>query len=294
MTIKRNSDAGKALVKALGDGSRVVVDMASLESKLASVSAVVGDTIPVLYAGGSIESVQEAGTDQAIVGLVAQQRKDDGAKQAETHYTSVLVTPLFSIETLVADSAGRDWVEKIIEKETAHVSFRPIRNAEDGESLEDYATRVPATLSNLVTAAARDKIDTEAVTILWPMFRSVIQEMSKGADEDGKAAKAALAFLPGAKAIATVSKAIRSADWARRNTPELEVGGFWSYAAQSMIEGAKEPLPDPENPGDHIEVDASTIAKWHAGRDEEIIEPPVTRAPKDVAGLETFLARMTG
>lgn len=291
MTIKRNSDAGKALVDALGDGSRAVVLLTELEAKAAKIAKVIGDSIPMLFAGGSAEAVANAGTESVIIGLVAQQRKESEGKAAETFYTAVLVTPLFSVATLLADEGGKAWLEKIVEKESAHVSFRPIRNSEEGESLEGYAERVPVTLSDLVTAAARDKIDTEALEVLWPYFRLSIQTMAKNKDAS---AAATLAFLPGAKAIPTVSKALRSKDWAVRNTPDLEKAGFWAQAGRVMLEVAKGPVPNPSKPEDRIEVDASVIAQWLDGRDATIIEPPVARAAKDHAGLEAFIGKLSG
>lgn len=292
MQVSKTAKAGKALVDFIGSASRTTIAMSDLESKLSAFKAIAPEGFPVLFAGGSIEAVATGDAKEAILGLVAAQVKVAGKTENETVYKCLLVSPLFDTDAILASGdAGKDWVAKIIEKETAHVQFRPIRNAEDGESLEDYAVRVPTTISDLVTAASRDKIDVEALSLLWPYFRAYVKAQK---DSGNKVAEGTLRFLPGDKAIATVSKALRSASWAKRNTKELEDVGFWAEIGGVLVQMAQAPIPDPtpEDANATRTVDASVIADWLKTRDTVDIEPVVTYAEKDVSALESFMGSL--
>lgn len=291
MNVLKTSKAGKALVDFIGSASRTTVGVNELEAKIAAFKAIAPEGFPVLFAGGSLEAVATGDAKEAILGLVAAQVKQPGKTEAETIYRCLLVSPLFSVESILSSGdAGKEWIEKIVEKETAHVQFRPIRNAEDGESLDDYAMRVPTTIEALITAAGRDKIDVEALSILWPFFRAYVKGQAAAGN---KTAEGTLRFLPGDKAIATVSKALRSKSWAERNTAELESRGFWAQIGTVLVNMAESPLPDPENGPDATRmVDASVIASWLASRNEVDIEPVVQYAEKDVSALDNFMATL--
>jgi hypothetical protein len=290
MNVSKNSKEGKALIAFIGSQSRTTFPIGEMDAKLAAFKAVAPEGFPVLFAGGTVDTVKASNASEVIFGLVQSQKPKEGKKEAETLFRCLLVSPLFSTDSILASGdAGKDWIAKIIEKETAHVQFRPIRNAEDGESLEDYAVRVPVDVESLITAAGRDKIDVEALSLLWPYFRAYIKAQKDNGDE---VAGATLRFMPGDKAIASVSKALRSKSWAERNYPELEANGFWKEIGLALVDMAQGPVPDPEaGEGAEKMVDASVIASWIESRDTVNIEPIVERDEKDVNALSAFMAK---
>lgn len=54
---------------------------------------------------------------------------------------AITVAPFPTVDSLLSDAAGREWVEKVLAKELSHVSVRPLRDAKDIASVVDQMPR---------------------------------------------------------------------------------------------------------------------------------------------------------
>lgn len=79
-----------------------------------------------------------------MVPMVATLRKAKGGVKA------IVVAPIPSLDYLLADTAGRAWVEKIIQKELNHVAVRALRDAEDISTVVD---QMPTTRDAYISSA---------------------------------------------------------------------------------------------------------------------------------------------
>lgn len=79
-----------------------------------------------------------------MVPMVATLRKNKGGTKA------VIVTPVPTLEYLLSDDAGTQWVKKIIEKELNHVAVRALREAEDISTVVD---QMPTTRDGYISSA---------------------------------------------------------------------------------------------------------------------------------------------
>lgn len=280
--IAKDSKIGKAFAKTIDSTSRQDYPMGNFEAVQKAVLAVVGDSVPVLYAGkdNDPKALQETGADSFAVGMVQQQRKDSKGDTASV-YRALAFWPLFSVNQLI--EAGEEaiaWVEKLIDKETSHVTFRPLRNVDDSLDLTQHTGEMPTTITDLIAShASATRINNEMLTDLWPVVWDII---------NGRNPKAAR-FLPSRKAIAQVSKALRSADWARRNTPEAEEKDFWNLLIAPLLfkVGASDKVVDEE--GEPIEHDMSVLEGWLEKRPTEMIEAVTQNVEKDPSALDDFL-----
>lgn len=284
--IEADSATGKALAKALGDTARIVVDADTARAKIAALQAVMesqGVNLPLAVAGNSDPATLSG---NQIVGFVGKQLPV-GDKRA-THYVAIAVAPLHSIDSFLAFDDGREWIEKLIEKETAHVAWRPLRNVEEGESYEAASVVMPVTAESYTQSnRGGSAIDTSALAAIWPMLREQLVEQAPGI----------AGFLPTGKGagIATVSKALRSADWARRNTPEMESRDLWAAFIGPMLvqfANAWQESDDPETQA--LYLSAQVIPGWLESRDEVIIEAVGPRVAKDESALDDLLSTLGG
>lgn len=63
---------------------------------------------------------------------------------------AIVVAPVPTLDSLLGDEAGRDWVQRIIHKELNHVAVRHLRDAEDIQSMVD---QMPTTREGYITSA---------------------------------------------------------------------------------------------------------------------------------------------
>lgn len=114
---------------------------------------------------GMIESTDEEGNisadfDPAIytpdtrvmVALLANRGEINPATKERGPSTvkAIVVTPVPTLEAILADPAGLEWAQKIIDKELNHVAVRPLRTADDVDTVAD---QMPLTLADYVTSS---------------------------------------------------------------------------------------------------------------------------------------------
>lgn len=269
--IDKDSKTGKALSRALGSTTRAVVPVDEAAAMVAKLAAIAGDSLPILYAGGSLESVQANDPDGVLIGFVGKQA------DKRVQVAAVLAAPFFSAESILTHGGenGAAWIQKIIEKELAHVAFRHLRNLEPGDDPASIAASIFTDVAGLVKESSA-KIDTEALEILWPFVREDLAE--KGHTE-------LLRWLPGNKAVAGVAKAFRSKSWAERNFPEIEARNLWTVLGQMLLAYGDLAIEQGH------ELRLEHVREWLTNRDSVEIEPVAGGgAPRDESALDAFVA----
>lgn len=308
--VKKDSAAAKAIIEAVGDTSRVVIDADQLDAKLAVIEKAAGDSVPIVFAGNSREETLAAGTTSLLIGIVQEQITNQVSKKTEIFYKTILVAPFWSVEEVQeSGDKGIAWLAKISEKEMAHVLFRPIRNADENADLASAAEQVPTSIDLLTESRSRGAIDTTAVSMLWPHVHYLLANAVELDEETGEPVlddtgqeipdaprRLLAAAAPSAGAYATVAKLLRSKSWAAENYPELESEKrqLVTVLGNMMLALAEQELPlgEPEEKGGEptmIQVDASQIADWLDKRDTVDISPVVKSKPKDFSALDTFI-----
>lgn len=64
-----------------------------------------------------------------------------------TTIKAIVVTPVPTLESLMADEAGQSWLLKVLDKELNHVAVRPLR---DAENLETAMSQMPTTRAGFI------------------------------------------------------------------------------------------------------------------------------------------------
>lgn len=110
-----------------------------------------------------LQSMAESLSDFGTTPLVAPKMDDAGNFDSATYSGAVMVAvlrkerrvkaivvaPIPTVEELLANEAGKEFVEKVIQKELNHVAVRHLRDAEDVTTMVD---QVPTTLDGYVTS----------------------------------------------------------------------------------------------------------------------------------------------
>lgn len=267
--------------------SREVFD--SLPLALAKLKTVLDGTsnahgVPVAVHGrdpetGAIdESIYATDNVRTVLAYVGVKGKGD----TQSGIKSIVVFPMPTLEAFVATESGKDWLNKIVEKESALVSFRNFREAATLTDLFSGVNKAPATPDQYVTASTRGAdVDTDTFDALWTEIRKAIKKKSPKLS----------AQLPSKPEIVN---GIRSASWAREMFPALESNGVFKALAGIVLENAKSNTgTQKQEDGTEIEVpapmDTSAIDAWLAGRDTFVIE---TRKSEDFD--PSLLAGLTG
>lgn len=132
-------------------------------------------------------------TDSTDV-MVAILRKQKGGVKA------IVVAPVPSIDSILADSAGRDWAERILHKELNHVAVRALREAEDVSTVVD---QMPVNMTGYIESgrAGSGILETfndlykqinatlAAKLPVWAKYRLIKTELKKAMESKGYAAE---------------------------------------------------------------------------------------------------------
>lgn len=68
--------------------------------------------------------------------------KDASGNRAPSTVKAIVIAPVPTLDSLLADDAGKAWVQKIIDKELNHVAVRDLR---DADKIEDVVDKIPLT-----------------------------------------------------------------------------------------------------------------------------------------------------
>lgn len=166
--------------------------------------------------------------------MVSTLRKKGKAGQEGT-IKAVVVTAIPTLDSLLSDDAGTDWVKRIIEKELNHVAVRALRDAEDITTVVD---QMPTTREAYISSA-RDA-GGGIMAAFDEMYKDILSVMSKNSKvwEKTKLSKNEL------------KKGLESAGYALEYYSQLEDRGegkdsLFKVALQMAIIGAKKKGFDP-------------------------------------------------
>lgn len=203
----------------------------------------------------------------AIIGARKEETGPDGKRRGVVGVKGIAHFPIPTLDTFLNDEAGRDWLAKIAEKESAHVIFRPLRAAASTEELE--AAALPLTVADIVTSARADTIDTDWFDAVWPITREALRTRLPKLYET----------LPRQKA--ELIKCLRSKPYAESAYPVLEGANAFTGALAKYLEKAGEVNRDKDNNPDP--VDTSELTRWLENRDTTPLAVP---KPVDFSAIE--------
>lgn len=237
------------VVKALG-GSRKLYD--SVEQALAKLAEAAGATeslYGLTVAAKGIDSEGNADPEfwaegsRAMLAIV-QARVDVGSKKLNGLKGLVLL-PVPTLEQFLESELGRQFVDKVTEKEIAHVSFRPFREANNEAEFIAALDVTPIGVDAFATESARSSgVDTETFDAVWTDLRAALK------NQKPEVAK----LLPTKNEVV---KAIRSKAYAMENHEALETARVFEWLSKLILQAANQ-----------AKMSTAAIEAWVAGRDE--------------------------
>lgn len=239
------------------------------------VSAFEGPTFmeDVIDAEGNVTGQVEKPTILAAVAIVGMRVRNATTGKMDSGARALVMFPLPVLEAFMADDKGVGFVRKVTEKETAHVAFRDLRNAETVEDLQMAFDSMPRNVEGFVSSHTKAaEIDTTAFDAVWPNLMAYV-----------KTRYAAIhAALPTKKE--EVRRSIQSAGYASELYPDLESKRIFEWLGKNAIKLAESATSTND---DGVEVpapiDASAIEGWIA--DRETFNPWSTRKALDESAL---------
>lgn len=170
-----------------------------------------------------------------------------GEKGKPSTVKAIVVTPAPKIDAILADSAGRAWLDKIIDKELNHVAVRQLRTADDVESVAD---QMPLSLADYISSARESSGG--IMETFNTLFRGIIASV---AQKSPNWAKARLTKNE-------LKKAMESSAYAKEYYPTLEDRGDKpSLFVMAMQLGEREAKKQG--------LDPAIFAKWTDTRDQK-------------------------
>ena len=264
-----NETAYDAAKKAVG-GMRSVFQPTIAEDGTESASALSKATAAFLKAKAiaDAEGVMTMRQDdellssegmQPTVAIVGARERNDKTGKMDSGFRAVILFGMPDANAFItyedSDGArvGADWVEKLIQKEAAHVFFRDLRNADTAEDLAAFFDSNPKDVAAFTARYAGMAEDTDAYDAIWPGFRKLLTAKLP----------ALVKLLPGK---GEVMKAIRSRAYAETEAElsPLEAQGIFKFLADSMIKAGQTATNDAGEPDP---INTETIEAWLAERD---------------------------
>lgn len=193
--------------------------------------------------------------------MVALLRRDQKVK-------AIVVAPIPKIDSILANDAGRQWLDKIIHKELNHVAVRQLRDAEDVTTILD---QIPTTLDAYITSSR------EGGGGIMESFNELY-----------KLINAALAQVPvwaKARLIKTdLRKAMESKGYALEFFPALENRTDGSLFAKAIALG--------QNAAKRKGLDPTIFERWAATRDAKEYKPGEDEDEIDLDNLDALTDSM--
>lgn len=172
-----------------------------------------------------------------------------GEKGKPSTLKALVVTPAPKIDAILADPAGRAWLDKIIDKELNHVAVRQLRTADDVETVKD---QMPLTLADYISSSR------ESTGGIMETFNTLFK---------GIIASVGAKSVNWAKARLTkneLKKAMESSAYAKEYYPTLEDRGDKpSLFVMAMQLGAREATKQG--------LDPAIFSKWTETRDQKAL-----------------------
>ena len=181
---------------------------------------------------------------------------------------AIVIAPAPSFEQILADKGGRDWAERILDKELNHVAVRGLRKA---DSIEDAIPAMPKTLADYITSDRGGGILT-AYEELWRRIKNNMGKLSR---------PWRLANLSKKE----LRRCLESAAYAGEYYPTLEQakqGSLFVFALNGLIATAKKEG-----------LDYAVFERWLANRNEtqiDVKDDEDDDGDFDLAALESAMA----
>lgn len=249
-------DAISAIKKAVGGGKE---SMRTVYVELEKAKAAFNAAKAIAEAEGvaAFAQADELLTGEGmlpVVAVVGVRERNEKTGKFDSGIRSVIMFAMPTANAFIGhNETSQAWVEKIIEKEAAHVFFRRLRNADSAESLSAAFDGSPHDVDTYVAEYVGEGLDTDAFDAIWPGFRKLLTEKLP----------ALVKLLPGK---GEVLKAIRSKIYAEGDAElsPLEAQGIFKFIAESMIKAGQSAT---NAAGELDPIDTSSIESWLAERD---------------------------
>lgn len=243
------------------DSRAVFADLESGAAYLTRLSTELSDFTSHPFAATGFDP--ETGFDEAIYTdetemMVSTLRKAKGGVKA------IVVAAVPTLDALLANEAGRAWVQRIIHKELNHVLVRPLRDAEDVNTVTD---QMPVGLDAFISTA-RDTSGT-MLESYNELYKDALLIMNKRAPVFGKAKLSKNEF----------KKALESKGYAAEFYPQLEErkdGSLFLFALNLFKAMATKKGHD-----------AAIFDRWIATRDQKTFD-----ATEENLDVDSMLADM--
>lgn len=180
-------------------------------------------------------------TDQMAVMVSKLRKQGKGVK-------AIIVAPIPRVDVLLESDAGRQWIDKILQKEMNHVAVRHLRDAEDVTTMID---QMPTTVEGYITSERGVGGIMETFDAL---YKAIDAALSKKLPVWDKAR-----FIK-----SELKKALESKGYASEFFPALE-----DYKGQSLFEAA---LDIGINAAKRKGLDPTIFERWKATRDAKVYE----------------------
>ncbi|MDM7979032.1 MAG: hypothetical protein QUV71_01660 [Rhizobium sp.] len=145
------SDEAAALKAKIGGEAATL----SLHATLETVALARSLGLPIVVAGkGLLEEFSSLTAKDYVISTL-------GSRSAVGNFVhAIVISPVLSVEEILATKIGRVWLASIIRKEQLLVSYRPIRAA---SSYEDLAERAKAMPTDVITIISKQRgLDTNS------------------------------------------------------------------------------------------------------------------------------------
>jgi hypothetical protein len=264
--------ADKQLTVAEDMKARVVFD--STESAVAYLTKCATDfsdfgkypvAAPGLDAEGNFDTTVYA---DGMIPMVALLKNNRAIK-------AIVITPIPTLDSLMSDQAGIDWVTRIIRKELNHVAVRALREAEDISTVID---QMPTTRDGYINSAR------EGASGIMEAFNDLYKAIN------ATMAKVSPAWLKRRLLKADLRKAMESKGFALDNYPELEDRGT---DKESLFEVA---LRLGKSAAEKQGLDPTIFARWSETRATKAYDPAAVDEEEDIdfdSLSEQLLAEVT-
>lgn len=254
-----------AIKKAIGGdklASRTVFD--SLEKAVAAFTAATAVDPAVPFFRADDEAFDGMNAAVSVIGIRDKSQKADGIK-------AIVLFPIPSLDAFLESEKGREWLDKISDKEASHVSFRGLRNAETLEELANEFAAMPSSVEDIVTQHTRSGgLDTDTFDAVWSPLRALLK----------KQMAALYSAMPNQKA--EVLRAIRSSKAAAQISNDLESRNLFVWLASEMIRIAEN---NKDENGEPAPMDTTSLRQWILERDSR---DDLARSAPDLAALDAI------
>lgn len=272
--IKKAVGAGQEAMRRVYDDPAKAAEAFNAASALAESEGVTSYAVPaeITDSEGNVIASPYSDMDCRAAVAVVGARERNAAGKMESGIRAVVMFPIPTVSAFQegGESAAK-WLDKIAEKEAAHVAFRRLRNAESAEELASAFEAMPTTVDAFVAEYVGEGADTEAFDTLWTPLRNMLKQNQP----------ALVDLLP---AKPEVLKAIRSKAYAEQEHGKLEEHGVFVYLARALIGAAASYANDKGEPDP---IDSTAIQQWLENRDTYQL-PTRTPAEKDFSVLDNI------